>query len=192
MASADRRARVRDEVRQKLIDTAWELFSSHPADSVTMRQIADRAEYSPRTLYLYFDDKEALLGAVVEQAYRRTLKSQVSGPGSGSGVAFLRAQVLRHVAEGLAQPRLYETIFAFLWRPGVPPGECRRAVETRITNALVGLGSDPVAAALVPALLRTFTLTLIREGLGPGDTTLATRVGSFTDFLFGGLRIATA
>jgi len=192
MTSLDRRSRAREEVRARLLNAAWDLFSEGPPDEVTMRRIADRAEYSVRTLYLYFADKEALWGAVVEEAYRRTLENQGSGPAPGGSLEFLRSQVVRHVTEGLGRPRLYEALCAYLGRPGILQGEFRRAVETRIQETLVGLGADPDLAAQVPRLLRAFTLGLLGEGVGPQDAQTRPRAEAFAAFVFRGLGVLPA
>ena len=60
MGIEERRQRERDEVREKILDGARELFVECGYEGVTMRKVAERIEYSPTTIYLYFADKEAL------------------------------------------------------------------------------------------------------------------------------------
>lgn len=57
MGVAERRAREKDDLRQKILDTAAELFIEHGYENVSMRKIADRIEYAPSTIYLHFRDK---------------------------------------------------------------------------------------------------------------------------------------
>jgi AcrR family transcriptional regulator len=188
----DRRTRVRDDVRNRLLAAAWDLFSEVSFDEVTMRAIASRAGYSVRTLYLYFADKDALWGAVVEEAYRRTLESQGRPPGTEDPLGFLGAQVVRHVTEGLGRPRLYEAVSAYLGRPGIVRGEYRREVEARIQGTLVGLGADPDLAARVPVFLRAFTLDLLKAGCRPEDPQTLLKTEAFAGFVFRGLGILLA
>ena len=61
MSVADRRAREREELRQKILDTARELFIAHGYEGVTLRKIAHAIEYAPGTIYSYFKDKDELL-----------------------------------------------------------------------------------------------------------------------------------
>jgi len=191
VSTADRRQRERDAVRAKLLDTAWELLADRPVEEVTMRLIADRAEYSPRTLYLYFQDKDDLLAAVVEQAYARTLDHQdevLPGPVEGPWPqSFIRQQVRRHLVEALASPRLYEAVYFHLWRPGHEPGPHQRAVEGRIGALASAAGASPEEAALVPVLLRSWALTQVRRGLGPQDPGVEAAADAFSDFLLRGL-----
>ncbi len=64
MATADRRAREKELLRQKILDTARDLFVKHGYDGVTLRKIAESIEYAPGTIYSYFADKEQLLRAL--------------------------------------------------------------------------------------------------------------------------------
>jgi AcrR family transcriptional regulator len=59
-ATTDRRDRERADVRQKILDAAREAFVRDGYDAVSMRQIADRIEYSATAIYHHFADKEAL------------------------------------------------------------------------------------------------------------------------------------
>jgi len=60
MGTEERRQRERDEIREKILDAARDLFLECGYDGVTMRKVAERIEYSPTTIYLYFADKDAL------------------------------------------------------------------------------------------------------------------------------------
>lgn len=61
MAPNDRRERERLALRARIMKTARRLFAEKGYDAVTMRMIADTIEYSPRTIYLHFEDKEDLI-----------------------------------------------------------------------------------------------------------------------------------
>src|SRR6516162_10889190 len=58
---SERREREKKELRSKILDAARELFAQQGYDAVTMRKIAERIEYSPTAIYLYFKDKDALI-----------------------------------------------------------------------------------------------------------------------------------
>lgn len=73
MGVKERRDREKEELRQKILDAAVELIARDGHEALTIRKLASRIEYSPRTIYLYFADKEALLEDVVEEGFRRTL-----------------------------------------------------------------------------------------------------------------------
>lgn len=60
MGCVERREREKQELKQKILDTARQMFATEGYDAVSMRRIAQQIEYSPTAIYLYFEDKEAL------------------------------------------------------------------------------------------------------------------------------------
>ncbi|MEQ8296660.1 MAG: TetR/AcrR family transcriptional regulator [Nitratireductor sp.] len=65
--TTSRRIRKQKQMRQKLTAAAMELFSTHGYNSVTMEQIANRADVAKGTLYNHFPIKEALIAAWVHE-----------------------------------------------------------------------------------------------------------------------------
>lgn len=61
MASAERREREKANLRRAILDAARELFVTEDFHAVSMRKIAEKIEYSPTAIYLYFKDKEEIL-----------------------------------------------------------------------------------------------------------------------------------
>lgn len=61
MTSADRRARERNELQDKILDAARELFARHGYEAVTLRKIAEAIEYTPATIYGHFKHKDDLI-----------------------------------------------------------------------------------------------------------------------------------
>lgn len=61
MNSLSRREHERQMLRSKILVTARRLFAERGFAAVTIRSIADAIDYSPRTIYLYFKDKEDLI-----------------------------------------------------------------------------------------------------------------------------------
>jgi len=66
MKSATRRKQHQDELREKILDAARELFVEEGVEAVSMRKIADKIGYSATTLYNYYEDKESLLRALCD------------------------------------------------------------------------------------------------------------------------------
>ena len=67
MGVTERRAREKEELRQEILVAARELFVKEGFANVSMRRIAEKIEYSPTTIYLYFEDKSGLLDCIVEE-----------------------------------------------------------------------------------------------------------------------------
>jgi len=70
LGTAERRERERHELRGRILDAARELFAEQGYDAVTMRNIADRIEYSPTALYFHFKDKQDLLRELCDTDFR--------------------------------------------------------------------------------------------------------------------------
>jgi AcrR family transcriptional regulator len=65
---ASRRSRQRAERRERLLDAARELFSTRGYARATVTDVSERADLGHGTFYLYFQSKEQLLHALVDQA----------------------------------------------------------------------------------------------------------------------------
>ncbi|HEX2835109.1 MAG TPA: TetR/AcrR family transcriptional regulator [Thermoanaerobaculia bacterium] len=111
MGPKERREREREEIRTRILDAARELFAHEGVESVTMRRIADRIEYSPTAIYFHFRDKEALLAELCDCDFREfahgfTLIAQIADP-----VERLRAAGHAYVDFGLNHPSHYRLMF---------------------------------------------------------------------------------
>ena len=101
MGPTDRREREREKLKKQILDAARYLFARDGYDSVTMRAIAERIEYSPRTLYLHFQDKEVLI--------RELCRHDFSEFGKGfAKLATVKDPIQRLKALGLAYARFGE------------------------------------------------------------------------------------
>lgn len=69
MSSVARRAREKERLRRAILDAARELFVTEDYAAVSMRRIADKIEYSPTTIYLYFKDKEEIVTCLIAEGF---------------------------------------------------------------------------------------------------------------------------
>jgi AcrR family transcriptional regulator len=69
MSSAERRQRERQEVQEKILTAARELFVAHGFEAVSLRKVADAIDYTPPALYTHFKDKADLLRALCVQDF---------------------------------------------------------------------------------------------------------------------------
>ena len=67
MGFQQKRAKYREEFRREILDEARELFITEGYEKFSMRKLAEKIDYSPTTIYLYFRDKDALLLAICEE-----------------------------------------------------------------------------------------------------------------------------
>ncbi len=64
---------LKEEKRQKLIDSAHELFLDKGVIATTIGEIASKAKMAKGSFYLYFKDKQDIFSAVTEQYSRKVL-----------------------------------------------------------------------------------------------------------------------
>ncbi|MGB9339769.1 MAG: TetR/AcrR family transcriptional regulator [Polyangiales bacterium] len=103
MAVAARRERERTARREAILDAAQELIASEGYYGVRMDAVADAAELSKGTLYLYFENKDALCAAVATRlidAFTPFIDSAVSEAATGlDGVRALFQAYYDHTQE---------------------------------------------------------------------------------------------
>ena len=112
MGIAERKEREKESLRQEILDAAREIFVAEGYDALSMRKVAERIEYSPTTIYLYFRDKSELLREVCEEAFMRLGEAVGNAwKGSGTPLEALRRGVHAYIEFGLSHPHHYEVAF---------------------------------------------------------------------------------
>lgn len=120
MGVAERRQREREELRTAIIDAAVEIVSTQGVEALSIRGVAERIEYAPATIYLYFENKDALLRAVVEEAARRfdtALAEAAPDLPRAAPIERLRALRRAYIRFGIEQTAAFRLLFAL---PKVP------------------------------------------------------------------------
>ena len=64
MAIIQRRQREKENIRSRILEEARLLFFEKGYDNASIRNIAERIEYSVGTIYLYFKDKDSIFHAL--------------------------------------------------------------------------------------------------------------------------------
>ncbi|MFL6244736.1 MAG: TetR/AcrR family transcriptional regulator [Thermoanaerobaculia bacterium] len=111
MGPKERREREREEIRTRILDAARELFANEGVESVTMRRIADRIEYSPTAIYFHFRDKDALLAELCDCDFRAFAQEFIAIAQIADPVERLRAAGQAYVSFGLKNPSHYRLMF---------------------------------------------------------------------------------
>ena len=65
MGISERKEREKLEMRRKIVDVAKDLFIHEGFEKTSIRQIAEKIEYSPATIYLYFKDKTEIFQEIM-------------------------------------------------------------------------------------------------------------------------------
>jgi AcrR family transcriptional regulator len=155
MGVKERRARQKKFLRQEILDAASELFVRDGYENVSMRRIANKIEYSPTTIYIYFKDKAELLDQVCKETFGRLVQrlskimEQPGDPVQRQNPHHYRATFMMLLPEGFDKTKFHEVdspgmqAFAFLTR-GV--GECIKAGKMPAMN--VELASQTLWAGI--------------------------------------------
>ena len=77
MGTKDRKELEREELKGLILKAAREVFLEKGYDQTSIRSIADKIEYSPGTIYLYFKDKDTIFHALQQEGFM-LLKQQFS------------------------------------------------------------------------------------------------------------------
>ena len=112
MGTKERRAREKEQLRRQIIDAARELFVSEGYENVSMRKIADKIEYSPTVIYLYFKDKADLLDSACQETLLGLLDTvELLKRDKNNPVEALRKSGKAYVDFGLKYPQDYKLTF---------------------------------------------------------------------------------
>lgn len=114
MPSVARKERRRAQQRQDILLAARELLLREGPEHFTMRQLATEVGCAPGTLYLYFEDKDNLIAALVEESFERLMGELERIPADLNPLQSLDALMRTYIAFGLANPNHY--YFAFMLR----------------------------------------------------------------------------
>ena len=74
LTTRERREREKEERRQSLLHAAREVFFEHGFHRATVDSVAERAEVSKGTVYLYFESKETILAHLLLEGLRELIE----------------------------------------------------------------------------------------------------------------------
>jgi AcrR family transcriptional regulator len=112
MGIQERRAREKAGIREEILDAARTMFVKEGYDHVSIRKIAEKIEYAPGTIYLYFRDKAEILECLCNETFAklsekmRAINSDPSDP-----LDRLRRAFRTYVQFGLDNPNHYIVTF---------------------------------------------------------------------------------
>jgi len=112
MGVTERRARAKDDLRRRILDTAAEMFLEQGYENVSMRKIAERIEYTPATIYLHFRDKVDLVSNLCTATFAELdgRLQEIRDLGLAP-LEMLRKSLRAYIDFGLAHPSHYVFVF---------------------------------------------------------------------------------
>jgi len=111
MGTVERRAREKSETRDKILDAARELFVTEGYEGISMRRVAEKIEYSPTAIYVYFADKEQLFRELCHQDYARLAEVFQNSAMSSDPIERIRQIGSTYTEFGVRYPNHYKFMF---------------------------------------------------------------------------------
>lgn len=69
MGITERKERTKEDIKNKILSAARELFVTKGFTETSIRNIAEKIEYSPTTIYIYFKDKNDIFHAIHNEGF---------------------------------------------------------------------------------------------------------------------------
>lgn len=111
MGISDRKEREKQEMRKLIMDAAMDMFVKDGFEKTSIRNIADKIEYSPATIYLYYKDKDELLWGLQAEAFGQLNEYFIQHITSKDPLKQLEQIAKAYVTFGLQNPELYDLMF---------------------------------------------------------------------------------
>jgi AcrR family transcriptional regulator len=78
MSISERKAREKEEMKDLILNSAMDLIVKEGIENLSLRGIAEKIEYSPATVYLYFADKGEIIHALHLIGFEKLYNLQMS------------------------------------------------------------------------------------------------------------------
>ena len=111
MGIAERKERDKQEMRRQIIEAAMTMFREEGYEKTSIRNIAEKIEYSPATIYLYYKDKDELLYEVQREAFEKLYEVFEQKASHKDPLKRLEEICKTYVDFGINNPDLYDLMF---------------------------------------------------------------------------------
>lgn len=111
MGIAERKEKEKKRMRRLILDAARKLFVEDGFVKVTIRRIAEKIEYSPATIYLYFKDKNEILSALCAEGFDKFFKMQQTILSIKDPWERLRRHGELYISFAMENPEYYDLMF---------------------------------------------------------------------------------
>ena len=111
MGIQGRKDREKAEMRKIILDAAMELFNQEGYNGVSIRKIADKIEYSPGSIYTYFQDKDSIFYELHVEGFGILYQKQLSVQGINDPRERLLAHGDAYIHFALENQEYYDIMF---------------------------------------------------------------------------------
>lgn len=111
MGISERRQREKELMRKLILRASMELFVKEGFHNVSIRHIAEKIEYSPATIYLYFKNKDEILYKLHEEGFQELGKKMSVVATIQNPLEKVKKLGEIYIKFGLENPEYYELMF---------------------------------------------------------------------------------
>jgi len=111
MGIVARKEKQKQEIRSLILEESMKLFVEEGFSKVSVRKIAERIQYSPTTLYLYFKDKNEILFHCCESGFIKMLEQNIALALISDPIERLHQMGVNYLNFGLENPEYYDLMF---------------------------------------------------------------------------------
>ena len=184
MGVKERKARQKENLRQEILDAARELFVAEGYENVSMRKIAEKIEYSPTTIYLYFKDKAELVQEICDETFAKLIKKldrlRHAHP---DPLECLQKCLQTYVEFALQNPSHYEVTFIMAMQDRQEAADAYRFHGSLGEQSFKHL-RDLVAVCMEQGILRKNDVELVSQSIWACGHGVASLLIMHTDFPF--------
>ena len=117
MGVTERKEREKEQRKQEIITAAEKVFNKRGIDHATMDDVAEQAELSKATLYLYFSSKDEIYSAIFSKSQEKLFKSIKNATDQLSDTKDkITAFISTFISFQKKNPDYFEAFFYFLIR----------------------------------------------------------------------------
>lgn len=150
MGLKERQGREREAVTKSILDAARELFVAEGYNSVSIRKIAEKIEYSPAAIYSYFPSKDDIFYALAEEGFRMMLDRAQEAP-SDDPLEDVRRAFRSFYEFSKAYPEHYALMFVDRSVPRISRDWERFGFVHEMQSQVAGLIQRAIDAGVFPA-----------------------------------------
>lgn len=198
MSISDRKKRDKEALKKKILNGAAEIVMKLGHENLKIRDLAKKIEYSPRTIYLYYQDKAALLEAVIEKGFERTALQIKKIPKTDSipPEKILKVMIENHVKTAFFNPNYYRAVVNLAMDRNFKPGPHQKTVNNKVCELLrlyysdsnKGISEIEIIAGIIINSLRGISMNLINRDEKMEQTEINNSLEIFNKIVFEGLK----
>ncbi|WAC13130.1 TetR/AcrR family transcriptional regulator [Dyadobacter pollutisoli] len=111
MGIPERKLREREAMKKIILDAAYDLYSQKGLDFTTIRKIAEKIDYSPTTIYLYYPSKDLIFYDMQKLAFESLLTALRSVDPAKNASDTLKDLAKIYIDFGVQNPEKYDLMF---------------------------------------------------------------------------------